>query len=971
MYNLWDRLKAWVIEIVKSRAFVVMIVFCVLSAILVQRAFVLQIVKGQEYLDDYKLQIQKTKEVQGTRGRILDRNGEVLADNKLAYSVTIEDNGEYETISQKNEIINETISRVIEIVESNGDTIVNDFKVVLDDSGDYAYSMDDETQRLRFLADVFGEATIDKLSDKQRSYTAAELIHYLCTDEQYGYGINEKRYTKAEVLKRVNIRYAMGLNRFQKFVAATVASDVSEETTAAIMENLDTLQGVNIAEDSIRYYPDSKYFASILGYTGLISQEEYDALDKKEQKKYSLTDIVGKAGLEQSLDETLQGTKGEIKLYVNSVGKVIETIKGKESEAGNDVYLSIDANLQKAAYDLLEEKIAGILLGYMTNSLDYDRSAATEGSDVAVASGDVYNAFFANEILDTGHFADEEAGETEKAVYAAFTARKEEVLGEVMNLLNDPNAAVYKDCPKEAQAYMSYVVSNLLTQNAQVIQTDAIDTKDETYLAWEEEETVSLYTYLNYLISKNWVDTSKLKEFMPEESNYTDLAEIYQGLVNFIGKKLATDTQFDKLIYKYMIRTERLTGSQVCMLLYEQNILAYDEAQYQALASGAVSAYDFIRGKIETLEITPGQLGLEPCTGSVVVTDTKTGQLLACVSYPGYDNNRLANSMDSAYFSKLIHDQSAPLYNNATQEKTAPGSTYKPLVALAGLTESVINTGEVLPCTGLYEKTTPAAKCWVYPNAHGGDDVTGAIRDSCNSFFYEVGFRLGFDNQTQNTSDATVENAEYSSDLGCERLEKYASLFGLNQTTGIEIPESKPQISTEDSVRSSIGQGTNNYTTTQLARYITAVANRGTVYNLSMLNKVVDVKGKVLESYEPKVINEIDNISGVSWDAVQEGMRQVVASSTTYSSLGDVTMAGKTGTAQQSTTHPNHGLFVGFAPSANPEIAFAIRIKNGYESLYPSEVGRDLMRYYYGGAAREEVITGHASSVVPSSTHGD
>ena len=110
MYKLWERLKAWAIEIVKSRAFVVMIAFCVMSAILVRRVFYLQIVKGQEYLDDYKLQIQKTKEVQGTRGRILDRNGVVLADNKLAYSVTIEDNGDYSnsTTAEKNQIINET-----------------------------------------------------------------------------------------------------------------------------------------------------------------------------------------------------------------------------------------------------------------------------------------------------------------------------------------------------------------------------------------------------------------------------------------------------------------------------------------------------------------------------------------------------------------------------------------------------------------------------------------------------------------------------------------------------------------------------------------------------------------------------------------------------------------------------------------------------------------------------------------------
>lgn len=970
MYNLLDRLKAWVIEIVKSRAFVLMIVFCIMSAVLVQRVFYLQIVKGQEYLDNYKLQIQKTREVQGTRGRILDRNGVVLADNKLAYSVIIEDNGDYDTTKEKNGIINETLMKVIDIVESNGDSIINNFKIVLNDNDEYEYTMSEGTQRLRFLADVYGKATIDELDDDQKETTAAELINYLCTDSRYGYGLDQEELSKEEILKLVNIRYAISLNRFQKYVATTIASDVSENTTAAIMENLDSLQGVNIAEDSLRVYPDSKYFASILGYTGQISQDEYDSLDKDTQEKYSLTDIIGKAGLEQAMDEVLQGEKGEIKLYVNSVGKVIESVKESEAKAGNDLYLSIDANLQKAAYDLLEEKIAGIVLANMQNVMNYDRSQLEEGSDAVIPVDDVYNAFFANEILDTGHFEEEDAKSTEKAVYAAFASRKEDVISEILSQLNNSDSAAYKDCSNETQAYLSYVASNLLTSDTKILQKDKIDTKDETYLAWEETESISLYTYLNYAISQNWIDTSRLNDYISEESNYTDLNEVYQALIDFIGQRLANDSEFDKLIYKYMIKTQRLTGTQVCLLLYEQNVLKYDESQYNSLASGAASPYDFIRGKIKTLEITPGQLGLEPCTGSVVVTDTKTGQLLACVSYPGYDNNRLANSMDSAYYSKLIHDQSAPLFNNATQEKTAPGSTYKPMVAVAGLTEGVISTGSIISCSGIYEKITPSPKCWVYPSAHGSLNVSGAIQHSCNSFFFEVGYRMGLTTRSL-SDDNTDETTVYSSKAGLAKLEEYATLFGLNQTTGIEIPESEPQISNEDAVRSSIGQGTNNYTTTQLARYITAVANRGTVYNLSLFDKVVNVEGDTIDSFESSVVNQIDNVSTSTWDAVQAGMRAVVTNSNTYSSLGDFAMSGKTGTAQQSTTHADHGLFVGYAPSNDPEIAFAIRIKNGYESLYPSEIGRDLMRYYYGLADRDELITGHAAEVQASTTHGD
>ena len=116
MYNLWDRIKSGIAEIVKSRVFVVIIVFSILSALLVQRVFYLQIVKGQDYADKYELQIQKTKEVEGTRGNIYDRNGVLIAYNELAYSVTIEDNGDYDSTKEKNKELNKVVSAVIHMV---------------------------------------------------------------------------------------------------------------------------------------------------------------------------------------------------------------------------------------------------------------------------------------------------------------------------------------------------------------------------------------------------------------------------------------------------------------------------------------------------------------------------------------------------------------------------------------------------------------------------------------------------------------------------------------------------------------------------------------------------------------------------------------------------------------------------------------------------------------------------------------
>ena len=961
---MFNRIKEWIMEIIKSRLFVTVIAFCVLFAILIQRVFYLQIVKGQYYLDNYKLQIRKTREVPGTRGNIYDRNGELLAYNELAYSVTIEDNGDYSsmTLKEKNKIVNETVEEVIDIVESNGDTVISDFGIILNASGNYEFAAQNETSKLRFLADIYGYQTIDELTDKEENASANDIINYLCEDERYGYGIDQSSMEKSRILKMVNIRYAISLNSFQKYIPTTIASNVSDETVAEIMENSDRLQGVNIAEDSLRRYTDSKYFASLIGYTGKISQEEYN--EKKESsKEYTLTDIVGKSGLEQTMDEELQGTKGKEIVYVDSVGNVIETEKKTDAVAGNDLYLTIDKNLQEATYQIIEEKLAGILVSRIQNIMNYDPASAGDSSKIIIPIDDVYHALFANEVIDTKHFSSTDAKETEKKVAALVAEKKASCIAEVMSQLRDPAAASYKSLSKEMQAYMNYIADDLLMDQAGILSSDAIDTSDKTYIAWTKDETISLYEYLNYAISKNWINLSGIPQAETEQEKYSDLNEIYGQILTYLEQTLPSDSTFEKLVYRYMIKANELKGKDICRILYEQNVIAFDEGQYQGLESGQIDPYNFLVGKISSLEITPAQLALEPCSGSAVVTDVNTGEVLACVSYPGYDNNRLANTMDSAYYNKLANDLSSPFYNTATQERTAPGSTYKMLTSVAALTEGIITPSDGVVCEGIFEKVFPNPKCWISPGAHGWLDVTGALQHSCNIFYYEMGYELGVTESEDKKGEDGKPAKTYSSDLGIDKLTKYAEMFGLNEKSGLEISESKPQISDTDSVLSAIGQGTNNYTTSQLARYVTAVANRGKVFQLSLLDKTVDKKGNVVKDYQPELRNEITEVSDSTWNAVQQGMEDMVSTTGTFDSLRleGFQMAGKTGTAQQSETHPDHALFVGYAPSENPEIAVSVRIANGYNSSYTAEIGRDIVKYKYHLGDTEDIVTGSAS----------
>lgn len=949
---MFNRIKEALFQFIQSRLFVIIIVFSVMSAILIQRVFYLQIVKGQDYLDNHKLQILRTREISGTRGNIYDVNGNLLAYNELAYSVTIVDNISG-SVSERNELLNEILEKVIVIVEQNGDSVINSFGIILDPTGNYTFTQSNETNRLRFVADVYGYTTIDKLSETQRNQSAADIIHYLCTDAVYGYGISEKDNSPEHILKLVNMRYAINLNSFQKYIPITLASDVSETTVAAIMENMDTLTGVDIAEDSLRRYTDGKYFASILGYTGQISQNEYDSLDKEEKKTYSLTDIVGKAGLEQTLDSVLQGTKGQESVYVDTVGKVVDTISKTDAKAGDDVYLTIDMNLQKATYDLIEEKLAGILLNRLSNQYNYDPSLEADASDIIIPADDAYNAFIANDILDYTHFSSDDAKDVEKAVHQAYLGKVESAIAEITSQMQDPNAAAYKDLSLEMKNYMSYIVNTVLTTNTGILDADVVDTNDETYQAWTTDETISLYTYLNYAISKNWIDTSALNN---DNSNYSDSSEIYQSIIEYLNNYLRTDSSFDKLLYKYLIKSNGISGNQICAMVYEQGVLPMDDAAYNGLVSGSTDSFGWLYGKIESLEITPGQLALEPCTGSAVVSDPNTGSVLACVSYPGYDNNRLANTMDSAYYSKLVMGLSRPFYNNATQEKTAPGSTFKMVSAVAGLTEGIIDAGTTFNCNGTFDKVEPNPHCWIHPLGHGSLNVSGAIQNSCNIFFYNVGYDLGI-----------TEDGSYSSDQGIETLAKYATEFGLGEKSGLEIPESDPQISDTASVPSAIGQGTNNFTVSQLNRYVAAVANSGTVYNLSLLDKTTDVNGNIIKDYTPTVVNEMDNVSDSTWDLVHEGMQAMVSDSATFTGL-DISMAGKTGTAQQSAVHPDHALFVGYAPADSPEIAIAIRIANGYHSSYAAEIGRDIVRYRFQLADYESLINGSAAELGSSIT---
>ena len=923
-YDIKDFLK----KFFSSRLFVLAAVFIVFFGIILARIFTLQVVNGKSYQENFSLKIQMKQPINAARGNIYDKNGKLLAYNELAYSISINDSTTYSSTKEKNKAVNAELAEILTVLKNNGETLNNDFKIDRKKDGTYSFNVSGSSLN-RFRADVFGKNSADDLEyDKdtgidEANATAEQIMEYLMGKDNFGIS---SKYDGDLAYRIVVVRYAMLGNRFARYKEVKIATDVSDKTVAYVNEHMDTLSGISVNEDMIRKYNYSEYFSSIIGYTGPISESEYTALHKK-NKDYTQNDTVGKAGMEQYYETYLRGKNGEQKFYIDNVGRISEIISSTDSVAGDDLYLSIDADLQKATYLALQNEIAAIV---------YSNIKSGE-----IPINDVYTALIGNSVINTEHFSKAKVSDTEKNVLSVFKSRQKTTLGKIKQELTSSPEAL-NTMSDEVLDEFTYIISML--KDDQVLLKNEIDTSDSVYQKWKNQK-ISPKEYLSYCITQHWIDISQLNV----DEKYADSTEVYDALCKYILKNIKTDTEFSKIIYQYMITRGEISPRQLCLILFDQGVLDYDDATVNKLKNGSLSPRDFLMKKIYNIEITPAQLALEPCTGSCVVTDEKTGEIRAMVSYPGYNSNKLANGVDSEYFASLQHDKSSPLLNYATQQKTAPGSTFKLVSATAGLAENVITTSDQIRCTGIYNDISNKPKCWIYPGSHGLDNVSEAIRDSCNVFFYTVGNRL-----------AQKKTGSYNDANGIDLIQKYAHIYGLDQKTGLEISESKSSVATEYPVMAAIGQSDNNYTTVALSRYVTAVAS-GKKYNYQLMNKIVDADGKTVKKYKADYEDISDTLTSSQWDAIHSGMREVVSTMDRFQGF-DIPVAGKTGTAQQ-TGHANHGLFVGYAPYDDPEITIAVRIANGYSSHNAATAARNVISYYYKETSMKDIKEMKAAGV--------
>ena len=350
--------------------------------------------------------------------------------------------------------------------------------------------------------------------------------------------------------------------------------------------------------------------------------------------------------------------------------------------------------------------------------------------------------------------------------------------------------------------------------------------------------------------------------------------------------------------------------------------------------------------------------------GAAVVMNVNTGEVLATASYPTYEPQWFVGGISQENWAYLRDDPRHPQLNKATQSTYEPGSTFKMVTAIAGLETGVITTKEKINDTGIYKKyNDDQPKCWYYTSyhrGHGYQDVTQALQHSCNYFFYETGDRMGIDN-----------------------LAKYALHFGLGKKTGVEVPNEKAgTLASRDgkktwtpglTLQAAIGQGDNSFTPMQIAKYISSIANGGTVVNPTIIKSVLKSDGTEISKEEIKnYTNEklgIENtddgitISDESINVAKEGMRMAAseAGGTAYNIFKNfnIEVAGKTGSAEAGKDSSGNDLvnawFVCFAPYENPEVAVVVMIENGGHGNYAAEVARDVLTQYFGMNQTTEV----------------
>lgn len=492
----------------------------------------------------------------------------------------------------------------------------------------------------------------------------------------------------------------------------------------------------------------------------------------------------------------------------------------------------------------------------------------------------------------------------------------------------------------------------------------ATDIKQETVAELSEKKSIfaginivedSIRTYtsgslashiLGYTGSISQEQYKQLKDIYDSDDiiGKTGIESLFEDYLKGEDGEKQIDMAVDGTITAEYVTEEAIAGSSV-VLTIDSNLQKVSEEALKntinKIASGGFSE------RIDTQ------------AGSVVVMKIATGEVLAMASYPDFEPEKFVGGISNEDWASYRDNENKPLLNRAVQSQYAPGSIFKMITATAGLETGAITLNEKINDTGVYRyyKNDPH-ECWIYSDygrGHGYLNVTGAIKNSCNYYFYELGRRIGIDT-----------------------LSKYAKLFGLGQKTGIELPselsgvlaskETKGKYTNNswqggETLSAAIGQSYNSFTPLQMAKYIATLTNGGKQVNPTIIKTIINGDGteetkEEIKKYSNEKLGIIDEenqevleIKQENLSAILEGMRSVTSETggTAYSVFKNfnIEVGGKTGSAQTGNGSVN-AWFAGFAPFDNPDVVVIAMVEKGAHGSYTGELVRTILEEYFG-----------------------
>lgn len=910
MKAFWKRL----IQAITNRTFLITLIIIAIFGGVWSSLYQIQILDADHYKKMAAENIYEEQEIEGVRGCIYDRYGRPLAINTTSLSL-------YFTPDVEHENLNNSILYLLDILEENQDEIslMQSFPIAYHSDTGFYYlpefdPANNEIALYNFLAEIFGTSR-DELTAEQKTTTAEEAFNQI---KEHTFQLPQEIPLEKQLVV-AQIRYAIFCGRWESTKPVLIAKNISEKTQAAIMERRSDFIGFTVQTEYARVYPEGELFAHIIGYAGHINEEE---LAEKQEEGYTENDMIGKTGIELQYEEQLRGTQGSKRIELDGeTGIRVNETTLVPALQGDSIFLTIDRDLQEQAYHALYQQIKSLLISKITGE------SSKKGKTYSVQ--DLYCALIDNNFISVQKI-ESSSGDYSASFRALYEQQSE------WNLTRLKDLILNTEIPLSQYSEISKDIYNLMIESMRDEKHLSYEyQQDENFYQGYVQEQTSIREFLEYCLQHEYLDRS---QYTLGEENNVDV--ILETIINSEMDQLRRNTEYKKRIYRYLIENDLYSEASFLYLMYEENLIHNADGSQEAVLSGELSVLNCLIQKIEEDEITPANFNLDPCSGSVVLTDCNTGEVLAMVSYPSYDPNQFMNSV--SYYNQIVQDNSGPLSFRALYEMRAIGSTYKMCTAIAGLDLGYIDVNTTVYDAYAYPYVNSVDKptCWSTVS-HGTLNVIEALNHSCNYFFYDVGFRLSNPN----------EAFEFNDTVGLKKLAAYAERLGLATPTGIEIGEGSPHTSDQDAIRSAIGQGTNAFSAANINRYTCTLANGGSVYNLYLVDEIHSSKGEVLYQSKPEKAGDAE-VSSDIFSIVQQGMRRVVtdehAEELSVLDAAGLATAGKTGTAQEIEDRPDHSLFTGYASYEAPEIVVTVVIPYGGGSSNAIPVFRDVIANYYG-----------------------